>query len=116
MRERSQYRGSVTLLSLLNQTELSEILGRQVDAAVLGVLAQVAQDVRELQRDAEIVRELFGVGPVHGVLVGGAKDRQAYPPDRPGDTAAVEHQVLEALVGDAGHVHADPLDQLAERP
>ena len=34
--------------------------------------------------------------------------------DRAGDATAVEHQLVEALVGDAVHVHAHALDQVQE--
>ena len=92
-----------------------EILARQIDTPVLGVLAHVAQDVRQLHRDAEIVRERFGVGPIGAVPRGQAEDRQAHPPDRAGDVAAVEHEILEALVAHAVDVHAHALDQLPQR-
>ena len=49
-----------------DHAEAPQILGGQVDAADLGVLAHVAQDVRQLQRDAEVVGERFGGRAVDG--------------------------------------------------
>ncbi len=56
-------RASRRRLVLGDHAEAAQVLGGQVHAAVLGVLAHVAQDVRQLQRHAEIVGERFGVGP-----------------------------------------------------
>ncbi len=42
------------------QAEAPQVLGGQVDAPVRGVLAHVAQDVRQLQRHAEVVGERVG--------------------------------------------------------
>ena len=86
----------------------------QVHPAVLGVLAHVPQDVRELQRDAEVVGQRLGARRA----VGGrprAEDRQAHAADRPGHAAAVDDQLLEGLIARFAHVHAHALDQLLER-
>ena len=50
------------VVAVAEQAEAPQVLGRQVHAAVLGVLAHVAQDVRQLHRHAEIVGERFGAG------------------------------------------------------
>ena len=82
-----------------DQPEAAQILGGQVDAPVLGVLAHVAQDVRELQRHAEIVGEPFAPATRSVARrVAQAEDRQAQPADRAGDAPAVEDELVEALV------------------
>ena len=44
-----------------------------------------------------------------------AEDRQADAPDRAGDAAAVDDELVDLLVGDPVDIHAHALDQLAER-
>ena len=70
--------------------EAPQVLGGQVHAPVLGVLAHVAQDVRQLQRDAEFVGESFGLRRRRRSPAAQAEDRQAHAPDRSGDAAAVD--------------------------
>ena len=98
-----------------DQAKAPQILGGQIDAPVLRVLAQVAQDVRELQRHPQVVGEPLGAPRGRCRRGRAAEDRQARPPDRAGHTPAVEHELVETLIGDALDVHAHALDQLAER-
>ena len=74
--------------------EAVEILCRQVDTADAHVLADVAQDVRELERDAEIVGE-----PLGGCAVRRLEDAERQAADRAGDASAVELGVGERRVG-----------------
>ena len=83
--------------------------GRQVDPAVGPVLDHVAQDVGQLQRHPEIVGERYGTD-----RVGAPEDGEREPADRAGDPPAVPHQLVDGLVGGAGHVHLAAVDQLAE--
>ena len=93
--------------------ELGEVLGGQVRTAVAGVLANVPEDVGQLQGEAE------GVGVLGGALgVRCARHRaehaQREPADGAGDTAAVDLQLVPGLVGLAAHVHQHAVDQLVE--
>ncbi len=87
----------------------SGVVGRQVDAAPAPVLDDVAEDVRELERDAEVVGDWC-----RGVAVGGAEDRQRQPADRPGDEPAVDDEVVDRRVHGSGDVHLAADDQLVE--
>ena len=91
-------------------TKLGQVFGGQVDAAVAVVLADVAQDVRQLERDAEGVGQLGR--PVH--VIAGAEDAQGQAADRAGHAAAVPEQVIEGLVAGAAHVGDAAVDELAE--
>ena len=75
-----------------------------------GVLADVAQDVPDLQRDAEVVRERGAGGPV-----GAVEDAEREPPDRARDAAAVELELVERVVPVAAHVGLGAVDEVAER-
>ncbi len=95
-------------------TELGQVFGGQVDPAVLPVLADVAQDVRQLEGDTERVGQFGGLGL--GVrVVAGAEDAQGQAADRAGHAAAVPEQVIEGLVAGAAHVGDAAVDELAER-
>ncbi len=54
-RSASKRISSALISGRLRASEPAQVLGGQVDAAVLVVLAHVAQDVRQLHRDAEVV-------------------------------------------------------------
>ena len=91
--------------------ELGQILGGQVDPPVLMVLADVAQDVGQLQGYAERVSQAGGLA----LVVAGAEDAQRQPADRACHAAAVVVQILERLVVSAADVGHAPVDELAER-
>ena len=91
--------------------ELGQVLGGQVNAPVLVVLADVPQDVGQLQGHAEGVGQPGG----HLVIPAGPEDAQGQPADRAGHAAAVIVQIVERLVGGAAHVGQAPVDELAER-
>src|SRR5262249_31715497 len=44
-----------------------------------------------------------------------AEDRQAEPPDRSGDVAAVDDKLVEGLVAGAADVELDAVDEVGER-
>ena len=90
--------------------ELVQVFLRQVDAVVEEVLADVAQDVRQLERDAEVVGQL-----VLPLRLRGAVDAQAQPADAARDAAAVPEQVVERLVGGLVDVGEAAVDELLER-
>ena len=72
--------------------ERAQIFEWQVDAAAGEVVLDVAENVRELQRDAEIQ----GVGA--GAFVAAAEDPDADQADRRRDAPAVLDQIVERLV------------------
>ena len=74
-------------------TKMREIFERQIDASALGVFADVAQDVGELEGDAGFFGEFFGA------RVGVAKDADADEADDGGNVVAVAAQVFEGGVG-----------------
>src|SRR5262249_56064005 len=86
-----------------------EIGGRQVHAPASEIPRHVAQDVRELERDAEI----DGVLPRSGV--GAAEDPHAHEADGGSDPDAVFVQLLERTVAPPVQIHFDALDQRIER-
>ncbi len=87
-----------------------EILVRQVHASVLVVLADVAQDIGQLHRDAEVVGQARVLADVAA-----GEDRQAQPSDRARDVAAVDDELVEGLVPGPAHVELDAVDQQLER-
>ena len=90
--------------------EALEVLARQVDAAGRDVLGEVAQDVAELEREAEVVGERRA-----GRAVGAVEDAEREPADRARDAAAVVLELGEGRVLGAAHVHLGAVDELAER-
>ncbi len=81
--------------------EQGEVLLGQVDAADAVVLAHVAQDVGQLQRDAEIVGDSGVLGEPVGARVrakSGAKTPKRQPADRARHAPAVGHEVVEGVV------------------
>ena len=82
---------------------LHQQLARQVEAADRGILVEVAQDVGELQRAAEMVRQLSARRLVH------AEDAGRQPADGAGDAVAIEVERREIGRADVGrdiHLHA----------
>ena len=77
------------------------------------VLANVAQDVGELQRDAEVVGQLVLL--LRLPRLSGAVDAERQPPDAARHAAAVPEQVVERLVGGLVDVGEAAVDQLLER-
>ena len=97
--------------------EPGQRFGRQVDAAGGGVLGEVPQDVRPLERPPAGQRGLAGVG----VQFVTAPDVQAAQPHRPGDVVAVavefrrrlkEHAGRPRLGGRPGEVGGDAVDHV----
>ena len=90
--------------------EPRKILGRQIHAAVRQVVGKVAQDVADLQPDAEIVRERL-----RGDAVGSVEEAEREPPDRAGDATAVPLELGERCVLGPAHVVLGAVDQVLER-
>ena len=70
--------------------EPSHVLERQVDAPAQAVLAHVAQDVGELQRDAQRQRGVGGGAQPPPAWLVGADDGQGHQPHRARHAVAVE--------------------------
>src|SRR5262245_12440171 len=95
---------------LLVAAEVSQVLERKVDAAAGAVLAHVAQDVGELERDAEVARIVRGGG------MPAAEDLDAEEADGGGDQVAVLLERAEGPVAPAREIHLDAADQVREVP
>ena len=93
---------------VLRVPEPPDLVERQVDAAPLGVRAEVAHDVRQLERDAQVDR----VVPGPGVRV--AEDLDAGQTDRPRHPVAVLVQLLERGVAPLVDVHLDAVEDRLE--
>ncbi|MBE7220685.1 MAG: sigma 54-interacting transcriptional regulator, partial [Caulobacteraceae bacterium] len=82
---------------------LLQKFAREIEAAHLGVLVEVAQDVGQLQRAAEMVGEILAHGGRH------AEDLHRQAPDRAGHAVAIQVELLLARRPDvlpAVHLHA----------
>ena len=91
------------------QPAAAQILERQVDAAAREIVLDVAQDVGQLQRDAEVQRVVARpVAPA-------AEDPDADQADRRGDAPAVLEQVVERLVPRRVEIHRHAVDDVLER-
>ena len=86
-----------------------EILGRQVDASVRGVLADVAQHVPELEPDPELVGE-----GAAALAVGAVEDAERQAPDRARHAAAVPFELGEGHVLGPARVELRAFDQVVE--
>ena len=93
---------------LLGVAESLQVLARQVDSAALGVLTQVAQDVRELKGDPRLLGVLLCLVPCE------APDVNARQADHRGDVIAIALELGERVVTHGVEVHADAVDGLVE--
>src|SRR5262245_59394635 len=93
---------------VLGAAEARQVLQRQVETAPGGVLAYVAQDVGELERDPEIARVVGRAGAVM------PEDLDAQQPDGGRDEVAVLLELVEGPVAPARQVHRDPADEIRE--
>ena len=103
----SAARGSAITLrgSSLVMPACSSAFARQIEPAEAGVLVDVAQDVGQLQRAAEMMREQ------DAVVLGQAEHPHRQPPDGAGDAVAIE--IERCQVGRADvlrHVHLHAVD------
>ena len=89
--------------------ERPEVVLRDVDTAATGIGADVADDIRQLERDAEVHRV------VTSVAVGITEDLNGCQPHGGGDAIAVGIEVVGGLVADARHVHGDAIDDRLQR-
>src|SRR2546425_9235596 len=94
---------------LRGHAELPEILLRHVDTPGAGVGTDVPDDVRDLERGAELDRVLSRA------RIRITEDLDAAQADRRGDAITVGIQVLRGLVPDLGQVHLDAVDDRQER-
>ena len=86
-----------------------QVVERQVDAPPLEIGLDVAQDVGQLQRDAEVERV---VGRPRAAT---AEDPEADHPDRRCHPAAVFEQIVERLIARRVEIHRDAVDHILER-
>src|SRR5256712_4711312 len=86
-----------------------DLVERHVDSPAQGVRLEVAEDVRELQGDAEVD------GIVAAPYVAASEDRQADETDGRGDAAAVDAQLVEVPVARPPQVHRHPVEEILER-
>src|SRR5262245_48291542 len=93
---------------LLVAGEARQVVEREVEPPAGGVLGDVAQDVRELECDAEIA----GVVGCGGVPA--AEDLDAQEPDGRGHQVAVLLELVEGRVASARQVHLDAAAQIVE--
>ena len=91
---------------VLRDAERGQLVLRQIHPAELPVLANVAHDVDQLERDAERLRALRLVGTV---------DPDARDADRPGDMGAVARELVEGAVALAVEIHQPAVDQVVQR-
>ena len=93
---------------VLGVPEPPDLVERQVDAAPLGVRAEVAHDVRQLERDSQVDRV------VPGPRVRVAEDLDAGQTDRPRHPVAVLVELLERGVAPLVDVHLDAVEDRLE--
>ncbi len=100
-------------LGPLGAAELPQVLGGQVDAAVRGILTDVAEDVGDLEGQSEGVGVLGGAGRI-ACAGQDAEDAEGQTADGAGHAGAVGAQLVPGLVGVAADVHQHAVDQLVE--
>src|SRR5262245_18830131 len=89
---------------VLAHVEGAQIRPRQIDAPGRGVAAHVAQNVRELQGEAQVD------SVVAGATVRVAEDLDGGQSHGRGDPVAVREEVLDRLVAHAVEIHGDAVD------
>ena len=95
---------------LFGDAEVAEVFEGEVDATgVAGVLADVAQDVGELEGVAEMEGVFLGVG------MAVAEDFDADEADDGGDLVAVVEEFFEGLEAGASEVAGDAVDEFGEQ-
>src|SRR6202050_1321967 len=88
-----QSRSERTGQLFLGNTELFEVLLRQIHPAEAQIFRQIAQDIRQLKGDAETF------GEVGGAVIAKAKDVDAREPHGAGDAVAILPQTVERWIG-----------------
>ena len=83
-----------------------ELLPRKVDSPALQIRAQVAQDVRELERHAQVLRVYLPA------LLLVSEDAKADQPHHGGHAVAVALQLLEGRVAQMREIHLDAGEEL----
>ena len=86
-----------------------QVLERQIHAAAREIVFDVAENVRQLQRDAEVERVFARRG------ASTAEDLDADEADRRRDPPAVLEQIVERLVSRRVEIHRDAVDDVLER-
>jgi len=93
---------------VLGIAKANEVFFRKIDPSLRCILLDVAQNVRELERDTKIDGVLLRYfEPI-------AKDLNANEADNAGDCIAVVFEFVEGLVAVAHEVHLDTIDQRKE--
>src|SRR6266511_1231153 len=92
----------------LRVTEQPQVLLWQIDAPARGVLFQIAQDVSQLQGDAEVD------GVILRAQASISEDLYAHQPRDRGDAVAVLMKLVEGLISVAQQVHLAAVDHLLE--
>ena len=85
-----------------------EIVERQIDSAPARILADIAQDIGQLEGDSKVV----GVDARDGIAI--AENLDTHQPDGRGHAIAVETQIVEGLIARAREVHLDAVDKFVE--
>ena len=93
---------------VLGAAETLQILGWNVHAAALEIRRHVADDVRQLQRNAEIDRVIARL------QIAIPENLDADQPDRRRHAQAVLPQLLERVVAVALQIHGHAVDQILE--
>src|SRR5262245_5250235 len=92
---------------LIRETKACQILLRQVDPPALGVLADITENIGELESHTEedgiVSRSIAGADNLH---------RQQ--PNHRGDPVAVDPELLEGSVAAYSQVHRDPCQELVD--
>ncbi len=88
--------------------EPAKVFLRQIDPAALRVVPDIAQDIRQLKRNAQVD------GIVFGVRRAGSEDVQADESDHRGHAIAILVEVLERGVAPVDEIHLDAVDEILE--
>ena len=94
---------------LLGHAKLRQIFLRQIDAALLQIGLDVANDVGHLQRQAEVE------GVLARARIAAAEHLDAHHADRRRHAAAIADQLIEGVVARAMQIHLDAVDEIVER-
>ena len=94
--------------SARSATETLQIFGGKIDAAAGGIFRNVAENVGELEGEAEVI------GQLESARIGKTEDADAALADDAGDTMTIEAQIVEGAVGRRVQIHLSAGDELFE--
>ena len=96
---------STALGSVADNPGLAQLLLRQIEAADLGVFVDIAENIGELQRAAEMMRQR------HAILLAHAEHADRQPPHRARDAIAIKVELRPIRRADVlGGVHLHAVD------